>query len=164
MMPVYFIQAGDGGPIKIGFAKDVKRRLTKMQADNHERLRLRVVLEGDREEETRLHRQFYRCRLFGEWFHPSTNLLQYIKGKMPETILTVVTKTNSLPNNVSELIDALGGTTAVAKIFGVLPSAVSNWRAASYFPARLHYRISREAATRGIELDEKLFTEPEGSV
>ena len=58
---------------------------------------------------------------------------------------------------VDALVDEMGGTTAVAQIFGVLPSAVSNWRAAGKFPPRLHYKISREAARRRLAVDAKLF-------
>ena len=52
----------------------------------------------------------------------------------------------------SDIIDKLGGTTATARLFGVLPSAVSNWRADGKFPARLHYRLHLEAEQRGIEI------------
>lgn len=37
-MTVYFVQVGKDGPIKIGFAKDVRSRLVKMAVDNHEDL------------------------------------------------------------------------------------------------------------------------------
>lgn len=57
----------------------------------------------------------------------------------------------------SEVIDALGGTTATAKIFGVLPSAVSNWRAAGMFPAALHYRVFRVCQARNIDLPDDFF-------
>jgi DNA-binding transcriptional regulator YdaS (Cro superfamily) len=36
---------------------------------------------------------------------------------------------------VDEVIDALGGTSATAKILGFKPTRVSNWRAAGRFPA-----------------------------
>ena len=31
-MPVYFIQAHDGGPVKIGWAKDVDKRVAEIQS------------------------------------------------------------------------------------------------------------------------------------
>jgi hypothetical protein len=55
--------------------------------------------------------------------------------------------------NVSEFIDALGGTCAAARIFRVTPPAVSNWKKANALPARLHLRAIREAASRGIAFD-----------
>ena len=57
---------------------------------------------------------------------------------------------------VDGLIDALGGTTKTATIFGVSPPAVSNWRRTG-FPPRLHFRIVREAKTRGLAFDERIF-------
>ncbi len=61
---------------------------------------------------------------------------------------------------VREAIEQLGGTAKVAKRYGVKPSAVSNWRVWDRFPARLHYRISRDAAELGIELSPMLFDAP----
>ena len=58
---------------------------------------------------------------------------------------------------VSDAVDAFGGTTVTSKIFGVLPSAVSNWRTDGRFPDRLHYRISKEAEQRGLKFDKALF-------
>ena len=61
----------------------------------------------------------------------------------------------------SDLIDTLGGNRKVAALFGVRSSAVSNWRALGRFPARLHYRISKVCEERGVEVDERLFDEPQ---
>ena len=49
------------------------------------------------------------------------------------------------------------GGPATAKLFGVRPSAVSNWKRSGQLPERLHYRIDQEAARRGIPVDERLF-------
>ena len=62
--------------------------------------------------------------------------------------------------DTNTLIDALGGTTKVSELFGVLPSAVSNWRKDGYFPARLHLRVFRVAEERGIELPADFFDAP----
>ncbi len=45
-MSVYFIRAGDNGPVKIGTAEDVAGRLRELQCGNHEDLRLLRVVEG----------------------------------------------------------------------------------------------------------------------
>jgi len=62
----------------------------------------------------------------------------------------------------ADLIDRFGGTTKTSEIFGVLPSAVSNWRKTG-FPARLHYRASKEANARGIPCAEAIFALPEAA-
>ena len=58
---------------------------------------------------------------------------------------------------VNEVVRAFGGTTAMARFFEVTPGAVSNWKRAGKFPARLHYRLDREAAERGITLPPDIF-------
>ena len=59
--------------------------------------------------------------------------------------------------NISHIVDAFGGTCAMAMAFGVGPSAVSNWKRIGRFPARLHYRIAKVAKARGIDVPEEFF-------
>jgi len=63
-----------------------------------------------------------------------------------------------------ELIDALGGNGEVARIAGVKPSAVSNWRKFGCFPPRLYLRFAAGAKDRGIAIPEELFRERSGAV
>jgi len=67
-MPVYMIRQGARGPVKIGVAKGVAKRLATMQTGNHEQLTLLRSFEGAAAEERALHRQFADHRLAGEWF------------------------------------------------------------------------------------------------
>lgn len=69
-MPVYFIQAGDDGPVKIGTAKDVLRRLSMLKTSSAEPLHLRALYEGGAAEESLLHRRFAAHRIRREWFNP----------------------------------------------------------------------------------------------
>lgn len=62
------------------------------------------------------------------------------------------------PKTASELIDRFGGTKQTAEKFGVLPSAVSNWRN-NGIPKSMQYRVFREAAAAGITLEDKFFDE-----
>ena len=62
--------------------------------------------------------------------------------------------------SVSEVVRELGGNGKVAERYGVKSSAVSNWRTWNRFPARLHYKISRDAAELGIEVAPTLFDDP----
>jgi hypothetical protein len=75
---VYFIQAGEGGPIKIGCAVDVARRLSVLQTGSVEPLKLLCDFEGGPNEERRLHRLFAADHLRGEWFRPSAAVLDHI--------------------------------------------------------------------------------------
>lgn len=65
---VYFIEAGDGGPIKIGVAGDVAKRFKALQATNPIPLRLLAIIDGGHADERRLHKRFASERLRGEWF------------------------------------------------------------------------------------------------
>ena len=58
-----------------------------------------------------------------------------------------------LPMTLNGFIDALGGTTRTAELFGVRPSAVSNWKSEGRLPARLHLTAARLAEQRGIAFD-----------
>ncbi len=47
----------------------------------------------------------------------------------------------------------------MATRYNVVPSAVSNWRKAGRFPARLHLRIDRDTKALGIKIDERIFVD-----
>lgn len=67
-MAVYAIQAGAGGPIKIGIAADPNKRLQNLQTASYTKLQLIAAFEGGRREERALHERFAAHRLEGEWF------------------------------------------------------------------------------------------------
>lgn len=71
---VYFIQADDNGPIKIGFtADDPKRRLAALQTGNASALKLLGAIKAPPARERQFHTDLAQFRLQGEWFesHPS---------------------------------------------------------------------------------------------
>ena len=70
---IYFIQAGEDGPVKIGRAKDPVARLAGLQTGSSESLHIRAVLDEPDHVETRLHDVLKSARLKGEWF--STGVL-----------------------------------------------------------------------------------------
>lgn len=75
-MPVYFIQAGDNGPVKIGFSrKDATERMEQLQAYHYEKLFLRRVMPGLHLTERSVHQRFASLRLRGEWFTWSEEML-----------------------------------------------------------------------------------------
>jgi hypothetical protein len=61
--------------------------------------------------------------------------------------------------NVDETIDAFGGSSAVARICGIVPSAVSNWRAVGAIPPKWYLPLLEAARWHGVELDPGLFRE-----
>lgn len=75
---VYFIRAGHDGPIKIGFATDMLKRLFGLQTSHARRLRVLATVPAGREVERHLHGRFASLRLQGEWFAARKQLLDYI--------------------------------------------------------------------------------------
>lgn len=71
---VYFIQADEDGPIKIGFTSDdPKRRLNQLQTGNASTLKLLGAIKGTIARERQFHAELAEWRLQGEWFqsHPA---------------------------------------------------------------------------------------------
>jgi hypothetical protein len=75
---VYFVQAGEGGPIKIGFAANAKLRIDKIRVDCPDELIVLGVIDGGPGDESWLHGYFAEHKKRGEWFHPVPELLAYI--------------------------------------------------------------------------------------
>lgn len=80
---VYFIQDSGCFAIKIGYAKsDLEARRTLLQTGNPSLLIVLLSIDGEREREHELHRQFAKYRGLGEWFQPAPDLLFYIMGEI----------------------------------------------------------------------------------
>lgn len=82
---VYFIRAGDDGPVKIGIAFDPYQRLDELQTANPFPLRIIGAFEGGRAEELRLHALFAADRLEREWFKPTQAILDMVAQHKPPT-------------------------------------------------------------------------------
>lgn len=77
---IYFIREGFEGNIKIGYTTDdIYIRKQSLQTGNSKRLIIIGTMDGDLDFEARLKEQFKHCRLVGEWFSPTIELLEYIK-------------------------------------------------------------------------------------
>jgi len=53
--------------------------------------------------------------------------------------------------NAADLIEALGGTNAVATALNVSPAGVRNWRSFDRFPARHYRKVLAMADEKGVE-------------
>jgi hypothetical protein len=77
---IYFIQAVDGGPIKIGFTdKNIKTRLSIIQVGNPRELQIIGLIDNDVYSEEVLHNQFNKYLIRGEWFEPASEILKFIE-------------------------------------------------------------------------------------
>lgn len=75
---VYFIQAGDHGPIKIGITSTVHHRFVNMQVASAVRLFFLGAFRGNGHVEDDLQYEFGPFRFRGEWYWPHPTLLERI--------------------------------------------------------------------------------------
>lgn len=76
---IYFIQSADGtGPIKIGYSAQLKVRLEDIQRYSPVRLKVVSTIKGGLKKERMIHKYFDKVRLWGEWFEPTQELLDFI--------------------------------------------------------------------------------------
>ncbi len=110
-MPVYFIQRGDDGPVKIGLSKDAGRRLKGLQTNHDAQLHIRRVFVGGAAEERALHERFAALRLKGEWFRPAEEILSgdlgLVEAALPDRQpRAAVARAARSPAEVLRLLDA----------------------------------------------------------
>jgi hypothetical protein len=74
---VYFVGA-DEGPIKIGWCKNIAKRLVELQCGNPARLSVLATAPGRSHLEAEYHRRFAAHRLHGEWFERHPDILAEI--------------------------------------------------------------------------------------
>jgi hypothetical protein len=94
---VYFVQVGQGGPIKIGITKGpVEKRLHQLQKANARELRLlATIYDAHPAVEAHLLSEFHSGWIRGEWFKASTpGLLELIAevkaGRTPDRLVEIV--------------------------------------------------------------------------
>jgi hypothetical protein len=85
---IYFIQAVEGGLIKIGSSRDPAHRLKALQAACPIRLRLiGVIRDAGWKREHELHSSFWAMHAYGEWFQPEPALIAYIAKHATEVVM-----------------------------------------------------------------------------
>ncbi len=93
---LYFIQSGTGGPIKIGYTKQLATRLKAIHMMNAGSVRFLGALSGNRTDEKRLHQKYASDRLHGEWFRLSPDLLLFLCGAGMKPTIAVEATTQLL--------------------------------------------------------------------
>lgn len=76
---VYFIQKGEGGPIKIGKSSTPKVRLQNLQVGSEAPLKILCLFEGSETLEQDLHRKFSHLAMSGEWFIPGQEIYDFME-------------------------------------------------------------------------------------
>lgn len=89
---IYFIQAENDGPIKIGFTgRDPRKRMVKIQSDCPWRVKLLGAIEGTVSQEKQIHLLLAMFKTQGEWFEPHPVVLAAVRealncGKAPSPL------------------------------------------------------------------------------
>ena len=80
MSVIYFVRAGEAGPIKIGFSArgDIATRISELQGACPWPLRLIGTVTGTKPVERHLHQLLAEYRMCGEWFAPERAVLRAI--------------------------------------------------------------------------------------
>jgi hypothetical protein len=86
---IYFVQAEDGGPIKIGTTGNLAKRFAELSQVLGRPVRVLGCLEGSFPEEHAIHVRFAHLRGPGECFDPAPELLAYIAEACREWIAEV---------------------------------------------------------------------------
>jgi hypothetical protein len=76
---VYFIEAIGARRIKIGFTKDVRRRLHDLSIGCPFPIELMALMPGSLEDEFTMHKRFGQLHAHGEWFRARPRLRKFIK-------------------------------------------------------------------------------------
>jgi len=69
----------------------------------------------------------------------------------------ILARIMNTPSTSSEFIDALGGTTAVARLTGSSPQSVANWRARGSIPPSVYLVLAAHAQGAGVRVDPTIF-------
>lgn len=95
---VYVIQGEIATPIKVGTAKDPRKRLKELQTGNPQRLNLLYVVPGNRQLENSFHQRLKAARVTGEWFggEEAKTFLEWIHAYSLDALSTYA-RTGKLP-------------------------------------------------------------------
>lgn len=77
---IYFVQAGENGPIKIGHANRVHLRIDSLQTGCPDELILIRAVDLNHETEWDMHRLFKNSHIRGEWYKRTDKLLGFIEN------------------------------------------------------------------------------------
>lgn len=133
-MAVYFVQAGEGGPIKIGVAVDISARIAALQTAHWAPLRVLAEMPGGEDQETELHGRFANLSIRGEWFHPGADLMALIRSvasgetyRQLDAEPAASADIADLGARAAEAVAAAGSGVRLARHCGVSKSAVQFW-------------------------------------
>lgn len=84
---VYFLYDRISKMVKIGYSKNIQRRMKQLQTSNPNELELVYYVEGNRDTEFYFHKMFFYCRRNGEWFQSQPVLDWIRRDKMQKEVM-----------------------------------------------------------------------------
>lgn len=139
-MSIYIVRAGEDGPVKIGYAVDIDRRVAILQTASPARLHILRRSSGTRKDETIYHRAFERLRIAGEWFVFSPEMLSFeprmfIPPEMPKRVLSpAASKEECGARLLTEIKRTHRTVSHWGRTYGVLRSACEHWVKGNNWP------------------------------
>lgn len=140
-MPVYLLQCGEkNGPVKIGWASSVSKRIALFQTGHHETLTLLRTWPGGRPEEASLHRYFADLKLAREWYRYTDEMMVVDIAHLPKVAKRDLVEqdfkrvANQEDGTVSSIVDDLGGVSKAAQLIGVSRPTIYDWKATNRIP------------------------------
>ena len=182
---IYFISAGPRGPIKIGRAQNVEKRLAAIRTSNAADCFLMLALDRADEYEQEMHAKFADLNIKGEWFRRERLLLDFIRERIPQSAIDVLPKSEKKVRKMPEkkmrksnsakvnpdmpaaiVVRKCGGLSAVVRKSEELwpdapykSSTVWDWMVKGYIPPEqiIRFREIGEAMSPKVRLPDKDF-------
>lgn len=154
-MAVYFIRAGEDGPVKIGYSAKVGLRLAKIQSDIDRPVAVINQIDGGIDVERWAHHRFRACRLRGEWFE-FDNAMHTVQSEIEGVELMLVPAEVPAPQatdlgepfDLAELEAAFGNRRQMAIALGLPLTTVYTWFKKGTIPAWRHELIRHALQSR----------------
>lgn len=113
---IYFVRAGADGPIKIGYAENVKHRLTSLQSGNHLPLAILHTLPGGEALERHIHAAVRAEHLRGEWFNYTPFIRVFLDNLISGVPLDGALRTYSESRHIFEAANAARATASHKRV------------------------------------------------
>lgn len=135
---IYFLQAGEGGAIKIGYCRDLAARMSSIQTHCPDKLIVLGVTGGSKETETAMHDRFSEFKRRGEWFDPAAEILEFTK-LLPKELPTEPAERRrvlAMPDDPISII---------AAEMGIPDGTVRKWRSRGKVPHHIRLEMAEYA-------------------
>ena len=77
---IYFIRGKESGNIKIGYSATPEKRKSNLQTSHYEELEFIGLMGGSLEDEAKIHETLARFNIRGEWYRPSSEVLEFVES------------------------------------------------------------------------------------